>query len=88
MGAGRARRAPRAPDGGLGRTGPAAAGSLCGLEDTSATLHCALPGGHAGAHADGRTGHPFEDTLAAHIGDAGAYYYDRQGRPVPIHDAF
>lgn len=29
-----------------------------------------------------------EDDLADHIGDAGAYYYDRHGRPTPIDDAF
>ena len=32
--------------------------------------------------------HDPEDTLTDHIGDAGAYYYDRHGRPKPIDDAF
>jgi hypothetical protein len=29
-----------------------------------------------------------EDALTDRVGDAGAYYYDRQGRPTPIDDAF
>lgn len=62
--------------------------AVCGLEDASDTLRCDSPAGHAGAHVDGRTGRGFEDTLAECIGDAGAYYRDAQGRPVPIGDAF
>ncbi|MGQ1838341.1 hypothetical protein ACT4S2_07755 [Kocuria turfanensis] len=67
---------------------PAADGTTCGLEDRSDVLRCHRPAGHPGAHYDERAGQAFEDTLAAHIGDAGAYYLDRQGRPVPIDDAF
>lgn len=67
---------------------PAADGTTCGLEDPSDALRCHRPAGHPGTHYDERAGQAFEDTLTAHIGDAGAYYLDRQGRPVPIDDAF
>jgi hypothetical protein len=67
---------------------PAADGATCGLEDRSDALRCHRSAGHSGAHYDERAGQVFEDTLAAHIGDAGAYYRDRQGRPVAIDDAF
>ncbi|MGX5357387.1 hypothetical protein [Kocuria sp. KH4] len=67
---------------------PAADGTTCGLESHSDVLRCHRPAGHPGDHYDERAGQAFEDTLAAHIGDAGAYYRDRQGRPVPIDDAF
>lgn len=67
---------------------PAAAGTTCGLEDASDTLRCHRPAGHTGTHYDARAGQVFRATLVDHIGDAGVYYLDRQGRPVPIGDAF
>lgn len=68
--------------------GSPADGTTCRLEDASDTLRCHRPAGHAGTHYDARAGQVFRDTLVAHIGDAGAYYLDRQGRPVPVGDAF
>lgn len=67
---------------------PAAGGTTCRLEDASDTLRCHRPAGHTGTHYDARAGRVFRDTLVDHIGDAGAYYLDRQGRPVPVGDAF
>jgi hypothetical protein len=60
----------------------------CGLEDVSDTLRCDLTAGHAGVHLDVRAARAFAETLDAHIGDAGAYYRDGQGRAVPIDDVF
>lgn len=60
----------------------------CGLEDVSDTLRCELPAGHTGLHLDVRTVRAFDETLDVHIGDAGAYYRDGQGRPVPVDDVF
>lgn len=67
---------------------PAEEATTCGLEDATDTLRCHRPAGHSGAHCDARADRAFEDTLADHIGEAGAYYRDRRGRPVPIDDAF
>lgn len=68
--------------------GTPAGGTTCRLEDVSDTLRCHRPAGHTGTHYDARAGRVFRDTLVDHIGDAGAYYLDRQGRPVPVGDAF
>ncbi|MFF0945835.1 hypothetical protein ACFYE2_16655 [Kocuria sp. CPCC 205300] len=67
---------------------PARGGTTCRLEDASDTLRCHRPAGHTGTHYDARAGRVFRDTLVDRIGDAGAYYLDRQGRPVPVGDAF
>lgn len=67
---------------------PGAGGTTCRLEDVSDTLRCHRHAGHAGTHYDARAGRVFQDTLVARIGDAGVYYRDRQGRPVPVDDAF
>lgn len=67
---------------------PAAGGATCRLEDASDALRCHRPAGHTGTHYDARAGQVFRDTLVAHIGDAGAYYLDRRGRPVPVGEAF
>lgn len=63
-------------------------GATCGREDVYDTLRCHRAAGHTGAHGDARSGRAFADTLDIHIGDAGAYYRDRSGRPVPVDDAF
>lgn len=47
-----------------------------------------VPAGHAGTHVDRRAVQALRDAPADGAGDAGAYYYDEQGRPKPIEDAF